>query len=68
MNEAIIITSTSGTITRINGATSRMLEYPEEELIGRHIDTIVDVGKGGPLEADSHTGIAREAFSDVEAR
>jgi len=62
MNEAIIITSTSGTITRINGATTRMLEYPEEELIGRHIDTIVDIGKGGPLEADSHTGIAREAF------
>jgi len=62
MNEAIIITSTSGTITRINGATARMLDYPEEELIGRHIDTIVDIGKGGPLEADSHTGIAREAF------
>ncbi|RLA33785.1 MAG: hypothetical protein DRR11_04685 [Gammaproteobacteria bacterium] len=62
MNEAIIITSTSGTITRINGATARMLDYPEEALIGRHIDTIVDIGKGGPLEADSHTGIAREAF------
>jgi diguanylate cyclase (GGDEF)-like protein/PAS domain S-box-containing protein len=62
MNEAIIITSTSGTITRINGATARMVDYSEEELIGRHIDTIVDISKGGPLEADSHTGIAREAF------
>ncbi len=62
MNEAIIITSASGTITRINAATSRMLEYAEEELIDRHIDVIVDTKKGGHLEADSHTGAAREAF------
>lgn len=62
MNEAIIITSADGTITRINDATSRMLEYPEEELIGSHIDDVVDTRKGSPLEADSHIGLAREAF------
>lgn len=62
MNEAIIITSADGMITRINAATSRMLEYPEDELLGRHIDIVVDTKKSGPLDADSHTEIAREAF------
>jgi len=62
MNEAIIVTDADGTIARINAATSRMLEYSEGELVGHHIDLIVDQKKGGPLETNSHLGIPREAF------
>jgi diguanylate cyclase (GGDEF)-like protein/PAS domain S-box-containing protein len=62
MNEAIIVTSSNGVITRINEATSRLLEYSDDELVGQHIDVIVDHKKGRPLEPDSGLGIPREAF------
>ncbi|MGI9260817.1 MAG: putative bifunctional diguanylate cyclase/phosphodiesterase, partial [Woeseiaceae bacterium] len=62
MNEAIIVTSPEGIITRVNEATTRMLAYPEAELLGHHIDLIVDQKKGGALVTDTHTGVPREAF------
>ena len=62
MNEAIIVTSSNGVITRINEATSRLLEYSDDELVGQNIDVIVDHKKGRPLEPDSGLGIPREAF------
>lgn len=62
MSEAIIVTSSEGLITRVNGATTRMLGYSENELVGHHIDVIVDQNKGGALEANSHTDVPREAF------
>jgi len=62
MNEAIIVTSSNGVITRINEATSRLLEYSDDELVGQKIDVIVDRKKGRPLEPDSGLGIPREAF------
>lgn len=62
MNEAIIVTSANGVITRINEATSRLLEYSDDELVGHNIDVIVDRKKGRPLEPDSGLGIPREAF------
>ncbi len=62
MNEAIIVTSPQGNITRVNAATNRMLGYTNSELVGRHIDLIVDSRKGGSLEADMRTDIPREAF------
>ena len=61
-NEAIIVTSADGTITRINEATSRLLDYTADELIGQNIDIVVDRGKSRPLETDSGSGIPREAF------
>jgi len=62
MNEAIIVTSPDGTITRVNEATKRILGYADEQLIGRHINLIVDSGRGGSLVSDTHTGVPREAF------
>jgi len=62
MNEAIIVTSADGTITRINEATSRLLDYTADELVGQNMDIIVDRRKGRPLEPDSGSGIPREAF------
>ncbi|MGI9202802.1 MAG: EAL domain-containing protein [Woeseiaceae bacterium] len=62
MNEAIIVTSDDGTITRINDATSRMLGYSDDELVGHHIDLIVDQKKGRQLEPGSRLGVPREAF------
>lgn len=62
MNEAIIVTSPEGVITRVNSATSRMLGYSDGELIGHHIDLIVDQKKGGLLRASSRTDLPREAF------
>lgn len=62
MNEAIIVTSPDGRITRVNEATTRMLGYPDEELIGEQIDMIVDNHKGRSLDSDTKTGVPREAF------
>ncbi|MDG2375536.1 MAG: EAL domain-containing protein [Woeseiaceae bacterium] len=62
MNEAIIVTSPEGMITRVNAATTRMLKYTESELVGNHIRLIVDQKKGGSLATDTHTGVPREAF------
>lgn len=62
MNEAIIVTSADGTITRINEATSRLLDYTADELVGQNVDIIVDRKKGRPLEPDSGSGVPREAF------
>lgn len=62
MNEAIIVTTADGKISRVNSATTRMLKYREDELVGHHIDLIVDRKKGGPLELESRLGIPREAF------
>ncbi len=62
MNEAVIVTNADGTITRVNEATTRMLNYSEEELIGQSIDFIVDRQKSGSLAIDSPAGIPREAF------
>ncbi len=42
MNEAIIVTSAGDTITRVNAATTRLLGYSDDELLGRHIDVIFD--------------------------
>lgn len=62
MNEAIVVTAADGKISRVNSATTRMLKYTEDELVGHHIDLIVDRKKGGPLELDSPLAIPREAF------
>ena len=47
MNEAIIVTSADGTITRINEATSRLLDYSGDELVGQNMDLIVDRKRAG---------------------
>lgn len=62
MNEAVIVTNADGLITRVNEATTRMLDYNEEDLLGQPIEFIVDRKKGGPLAIDSPAGIPREAF------
>ena len=62
LNEAIIVTSADGTIKRINEATSRLLDYSTDELIGQNIDIIVAGKEGRPLESDSGSGIPHEAF------
>jgi diguanylate cyclase (GGDEF)-like protein/PAS domain S-box-containing protein len=62
MNEAIIVTSPDGVITRVNEATTRMLGYPDEELVGQDIGMIVDDRKGRSLSTDTRIGVPREAF------
>ena len=62
MSDAIIVTSADGTITRVNDATERMLLYRESELLGKKVDEIVDVEKGGVLIVEDHMEVPREAF------
>jgi diguanylate cyclase (GGDEF)-like protein/PAS domain S-box-containing protein len=61
MNEAIIVTSADGKITRVNAATSRMLGYADDELTGHHVDMIVDSARDNGLEANTGTGAPRES-------
>jgi len=62
MNEAIIVTSDDGIITRVNGATIRLLGHSEDELVGHPLDLFVDQKKGDSLESNSRTDVPREAF------
>ncbi len=60
MNEAIIVTTEDGTIERINAATSELLGYTEDELVGASIDYVVDSSKGRSMIDDSASGLPRE--------
>ena len=62
MSEAIIITSLDGTIERINKATTRLLDYDENELRGTSIDFIVDTSQTKTLVEDEPSDLPREAF------
>ncbi|MEL7536305.1 MAG: EAL domain-containing protein [Pseudomonadota bacterium] len=41
MNDAVIVTGADNTITRINAATTAMLGYTEDELLGLPVDSVV---------------------------
>ncbi len=62
MNEAIIVTSDDGIIKRINRATTILLGYDDEELLGKSIEFIVDTNKTPALVDNSSTGVPKEAF------
>jgi diguanylate cyclase (GGDEF)-like protein/PAS domain S-box-containing protein len=62
MNEAIIVTSPEGVITRVNEATTRMLGYPDEELVGHDMKMIVGNNKERALDNNTRIGVPREAF------
>jgi diguanylate cyclase (GGDEF)-like protein/PAS domain S-box-containing protein len=62
MNDAIIVTSRDGRIKRINKATSHLLGYDADELIGMSIDYVVNTRKSGTLIDDSPSGLPREAL------
>jgi diguanylate cyclase (GGDEF)-like protein/PAS domain S-box-containing protein len=62
MNEAVIITSPESIITRVNTATERLLGYAEKELVGQHLDFVVDKAKGSPLVSDMPSGVPKETF------
>ena len=61
MNEAIIVTAIDGTIKRTNRATTILLGFEENELIGTSIDDIVGKKKAASLiDDDSVSGIPKE--------
>ncbi len=62
MNEAIIVTSTDGMIKRINRATTILLGYEEQELLGISIDFVVNRKNTGTLVESGLSGVPREAF------
>ena len=64
MNEAIIVTGSDGNITRINTATTHMLGYDEDELLGTSIDYIVNTNKSRSLADDSPSSLPKEATFD----
>ncbi|MGI9219742.1 MAG: EAL domain-containing protein [Woeseiaceae bacterium] len=62
MNEAIIVTDWTGKIKRINRATTILLGYTDNELIGSPIDKIVAKKKATSLDSKGASGIPQEAF------
>ena len=62
MNEAIIVTSEEGVITRVNAATTRMLGYDDSELVGQHIDLMTDTRLGKPLAENTGGRVPHEAI------
>ena len=61
MNEAIIVTDDAGSISRINDATTKMLGFEEDELLGARIDKIFESTKSGSLQTGHDGGIPDEA-------
>lgn len=61
MNEAIIVTEDDGRIQRINTATTHLLGYRQDELLGTPIDLLVNVSKGGALSSHIPSGLPKEA-------
>ncbi len=43
LTDSMIIISKDGTIQKVNEATCKMLHYNEQELLGKHIDTVIDL-------------------------
>lgn len=62
MNEAIIVTSSDGTIKRINKATTILLGYDECEIVNTSIDSVVKSRKTPSLLDKKGTGVPIEAF------
>ena len=62
MNDAIIVTGSDGTIKRVNKATTHLLGFEEQELLGTSIDHIVNTRKSGTLVDQKPSGLPREAF------
>lgn len=62
MNEAIIVTSSDGTIKRINNATTILLGYQEDELIGASMDLIFTRKSSSSPADDEQSGVPCEAF------
>ncbi|RZV39254.1 MAG: EAL domain-containing protein [Chromatiales bacterium] len=62
MNEAIIVTTDSGGITRINTATTHLLGYEEDELVGTSIDFVINSNKSRSLADDAPSGLPHEAI------
>ncbi len=67
MNEAIIVTSKDGTIDRINKATTMLLGYDEQELIGVPIDFVVDTNKTATLMDDCFSDVPKRLSSKVNS-
>jgi diguanylate cyclase (GGDEF)-like protein/PAS domain S-box-containing protein len=66
MNEAIIVTSSDGTIKRINRATTVLLGFEEPELLGKSIEYIASKSKSGMLFDDSVSGVPKEAVFETK--
>lgn len=62
MNEVVIVTSEDGTIQHINAATTQLLGFGEEELIGTSIDYVVDSSESGSLLDESVSGLPKETI------
>ncbi len=62
MNDAIIVTAGDSTIKRINRATTHLLGYESDELVGTPIEDLVDSVKKRSLRKDSSAGLPHEAF------
>jgi len=61
MNEAVIVTGNDGRIQRINRATTHLLGFEDDELLGTSIDFLVDTSKSGSLADLSPSGLPKEA-------
>ena len=62
MNEAIIVTSSEGSIKRVNKATTLLLGYEEDELIGHSIDFLVSTSKSSALADGRPADMPKESF------
>jgi diguanylate cyclase (GGDEF)-like protein/PAS domain S-box-containing protein len=51
MSEAILVANANGIVERANKAAARMLGYDDDELLGKHLDQIIDSDDRGRVDA-----------------
>jgi len=62
MNDAVIVTDRNGQIKRVNKATTHLLGYERDELLGTGIDDIVRNAKKLSMIENEDSGLPREAL------
>jgi len=60
MSEAIFVTDAEGSITRVNDAAMRMLQFDEDELLGRDITSLLTSSRHETLQVDTQSSIPDE--------
>ena len=60
MNDAVIVTSPDGVVTRANAAAATLSGFSESELIGRDFASLLDEAESGQFSVQGATAEARE--------
>ena len=66
MNDAVLVTSPTGTITRANDAAVRLFGFPEQEIAGKPFASLIAESERENFPLDFSAGHARDGHCDAQ--